>query len=237
MALTFPLTQEDVLRLASVRTADDFFAFSLDGPTEFDASQREPAGIAGSFEDLLALPDKAERVDGRIFVVAPSNSEHAEVQVVTASLIQGYVAVKRLGRVYGETLLLRLNAGIQRSPDVSFFRNESLDRVRPTYAEGGADFVVEIVSPSSGRLDRIKKRAEYAAAGIEEYLLVDPARREVELLRLEGGEYRAVAPNAEGRIHSSAIAGFWFRPEWLLSGRSAYELVGEILADEPEPTR
>lgn len=238
MALTFPLTEEDVLRLASVRTAEDFFAFSLDGPTEFDAKLREPAGIPGTFEDLLALSGKAERVDGRIFVVAPSNFEHAETQSLVLGLIQGYVAIRRLGHVVGERFLLRLDGEIQRSPDVAFFRPESLGRVHLTYVEGGADFVVEIVSPSSAKIDRIKKRAEYAAAGIEEYLIVDPTSREVELLRLKGGEYRPVAPDAVGRLHSSAITGFWLRPEWPLSGRSAYELVGEILAAEGDgPTK
>ncbi len=234
MALTFPLTPEEVLRLASVRNLDDFFAFSFDGPTEFapEPGREDPAGVPGTFEELLALPGKAERVDGRILAVPPSNSDHSGIQLSIGGLLGAYVAHKGLGRVYGETFILRLNEGRQRSPDVSFFRTENLPRVRPTYAEGGADLVVEIVSPSSVRTDRIAKRAEYAAAGIEEYWIVDPARGETEFLRLEEGAYLPAPLDADGRVRSSTIEGFWVRPEWPLSNRSAYDLVAEILAAE-----
>ena len=55
--------------------------------------------------------------------------------------------------------------------------------------------VVEIVSPGSRYHDTVRKRAAYAAAGIEHYWLVDgsvaPAR--FSALRLAGGRYEAVA--------------------------------------------
>jgi Uma2 family endonuclease len=55
--------------------------------------------------------------------------------------------------------------------------------------------VIEIVSPSSRYHDTVRKRAVYAAAGIEHYWLVDgstdPAR--FTALRLDGDRYRTVA--------------------------------------------
>ncbi|MDP2875843.1 MAG: Uma2 family endonuclease, partial [Holophaga sp.] len=53
--------------------------------------------------------------------------------------------------------------------------------------EGVPDLVVEILSPSTGNKDMTRKRWSYEAAGIPEYLVVDPDERVGVLLRLEGG--------------------------------------------------
>jgi Uma2 family endonuclease len=59
--------------------------------------------------------------------------------------------------------------------------------------EGAPDLVVEILSPGSASRDAVRKRAIYQAAGVPEYLMVDPEERVGWLLRLEGGWYREVA--------------------------------------------
>lgn len=55
----------------------------------------------------------------------------------------------------------------------------------------GADLVIEVVSkdPESRARDVEEKPAEYAAAGIAEYWIVDPRDRQVTVLRLESGRY------------------------------------------------
>jgi Uma2 family endonuclease len=66
--------------------------------------------------------------------------------------------------------------GTVRRPDVMVVRADARRRVR---TEGGllrasdAVLVVEIVSPSSVRTDRVVKRGEYADAGIPYYWIVD----------------------------------------------------------------
>ncbi|HLQ47291.1 MAG TPA: Uma2 family endonuclease, partial [Planctomycetaceae bacterium] len=54
-----------------------------------------------------------------------------------------------------------------------------------------ADLVVEVVSEGSTNRNRdlIDKRAEYAVAGITEYWIVDPERKNVTVLILQSGEY------------------------------------------------
>lgn len=54
---------------------------------------------------------------------------------------------------------------------------------------GVPDLVVEILSPSTASKDTVKKRWAYEAAGVPEYLLVDPEERFGLLLRLEQGRY------------------------------------------------
>ena len=53
----------------------------------------------------------------------------------------------------------------------------------------GADLVIEIVSPDDRGRDTVRKRREYAQAGIPEYWLVDPAARTITVLVLAGNQY------------------------------------------------
>jgi Uma2 family endonuclease len=59
--------------------------------------------------------------------------------------------------------------------------------------EGVPDLVVEILSPSTASKDMAKKRWAYEAAGIPEYLVVDPDEQYGLLLRLNGSRYEEAA--------------------------------------------
>jgi len=87
-------------------------------------------------------------------------------------------------------------------PDVLYFSAARRKLVRDR-AEGAPDLVVEVVSPSSARNDRIQKLRLYADSGVQEYWLVDAEGRHVQFLRRhEDGYYRVVLP--EGPIYQSA---------------------------------
>jgi len=59
--------------------------------------------------------------------------------------------------------------------------------------EGVPDLVVEILSPSTALRDLNHKRRTYEAAGVPEYLIVNPAERAGLLLRLVNGRYEDAA--------------------------------------------
>ena len=62
-------------------------------------------------------------------------------------------------------------------------------KVSPRGIEGAPDLVVEILGPSTAGKDTVRKRWSYEAAGVPEYLIVDPDERVGLLLRLEAGLY------------------------------------------------
>lgn len=64
--------------------------------------------------------------------------------------------------------------------------------------EGAPDLVVEILSQSTASKDWSHKRWAYEAAGVPEYLIVDPDEQFGLLLRLEGGRYEEAARVAWG---------------------------------------
>jgi Uma2 family endonuclease len=59
--------------------------------------------------------------------------------------------------------------------------------------EGPPDLVVEILSPRTASKDRTRKQWTYEAAGVLEYLIVDPEEKVGVLLRLEQGRYQEAA--------------------------------------------
>ena len=82
---------------------------------------------------------------------------------------------------------------------------------------GAPDLVIEVLSEDTAREDLGRKRDEYEALGVAEYVLLDarPGRQEFPYLRLDDtGRYQPVAPDGRGRYHSAVLPGFWLDPDW-----------------------
>ena len=179
--------------------------------------------------ELLAAPEgRYEWAGGRLIEMSPPPSfGHGRQVVFLVEIMDLFARRHDLGAVVGDHYAQRLDETI-RVPDVAFFKKSSLDRVKPTHSEGGADLVVEIVSPDSGARDRGEKFDEYERAGIEEYWVVDPRRRLAEFYRLREGLYAPVLPDAEGRVFSSALPGFFVRVAWLWEDADLFSALREL---------
>jgi Uma2 family endonuclease len=62
------------------------------------------------------------------------------------------------------------------------------------------DWICEIVSPSTARLDRTKKLRIYAREGVAHSWIVDPLARTLEVLRLDSGRWTIVATHGGGEV-------------------------------------
>ena len=151
----------------------------------------------------------------RLIEMPPQSHDHIRKAWFLTTLLQIFSDAHGGGLVVGDGFAQRLDTGTVRVPDTAYFRPESLARVHPTFSEGGADLVVEVVSQDSQARDRGEKFVEYERAGVEEYWIVDPLRRTAAFYRLEDGVYRPVPPDAEDRAHSSVLKGFWIKVDWL----------------------
>lgn len=73
---------------------------------------------------------------------------------------------------------------------------------------GAPDLVVEILSKSSHRLDRLTKLNLYQEAGVREYWIVDPDARTVAVYTLQDGAYRGpVRYGSDGSIPIGVLDG------------------------------
>jgi Uma2 family endonuclease len=75
-------------------------------------------------------------------------------------------------------------------PDLAGWRRERMP-VAPSgaFIELPPDWLAEVLSPSTARLDRIAKLPVYARAGVQHVWLIDPLAKTLEVLRLAGGKW------------------------------------------------
>jgi len=161
-------------------------------------------------EDYLLLNGMTNRfvelVDGRIEVLEMPTKSHQKRARILADAIDAFC---QRANISGETVMgaypVRTIAGRYREPDVLFAFDP--ERLGEDFGEK-PDLVAEVVSSDRGR-DLIKKRREYAAAGIPEYWIIDPEKRRVIVLTLKGGKYVPLGeygPN--DRAASKVLKGF-----------------------------
>jgi Uma2 family endonuclease len=75
-------------------------------------------------------------------------------------------------------------------PDIAGWRREQMPRLPDTaYFEIAPDWLCEVLSPSTVRLDRSQKLALYAAVGVRHCWLVDPIAQTLEAFALTDGKW------------------------------------------------
>jgi Uma2 family endonuclease len=173
-----------------------------------------------TWEEFLAWHDEdvhAEWVDGNVIMMSPASSEHQLLKLFLVQVLGLYLEQRPQGALLDAPFLMRLpERPSGREPDILFIAHERVHLIQPTFLDGAADLVVEIISPESDERDRGEKFIEYEAAGVREYWLIDPLREEAMFYQLTPqGRYRLVVPSPDGVYHSAVIAGLWLRVEWL----------------------
>ncbi len=91
-------------------------------------------------------------------------------------------------------------------PDVQLYRagNEPSVEQEQGLVDGHPDRVVEVVSPSSQRYDRVKKLRWYAQLGVPESWRVDPQVHTVERLVLRDGVFSIADALADEEVFRPA---------------------------------
>lgn len=120
-----------------------------------------------SLEQYLALPEgRVEWVDGEaIFMNASPRARHQRVAARLANQIEDATDLFCVEAVGFWTLANRRS----RIPDVLATREPFDESWAPTVPV----LCVEVLSPSTRREDMVRKSHEYAAAGVEQYWIVD----------------------------------------------------------------
>jgi len=156
-----------------------------------------------------------EWVEGEIIRMSPVSNRHQDVAGFLLAALRIYVESRHLGDIRSEPYQMKAALHLPgRAPDIFFIANENRSHMKPTYLEGPADLVVEIISPDSRARDRGDKFFEYEAGGIPEYWLLDPVREQAEFYQLgANGIYRLVPADAEGKYHSAVLHGLWLQVE------------------------
>ena len=129
------------------------------------------------------LTPRYELVDGELLVTPSPGAPHQRTVKVLLGLLDGYLGSTGLGEVYVSPSDVELEPEFISQPDLFVLaRAEALRVRREGFPVLNLMLAIEVVSPSSGRHDRVRKRPKYQRHA-DEYWIVDPDARLLERWR------------------------------------------------------
>lgn len=141
-----------------------------------------------TIDDIYALPDgqRAELIDGKIYYMAPPTRRHQEIAGELFTVISNYIKANNGScKPYISPFAVFLNEDDRNyvEPDISVIcdKNKLTDRG----CSGAPDWIIEIVSPGSRRMDYFTKLFKYRTAGVREYWIADPEKNRITVYNFE----------------------------------------------------
>ena len=160
-----------------------------------------------TYDDYAAMPDDGNRyeiIDGVLEMMSPGpmtvhQGVSGELFLFLQSCRSEYVMfLAPFDVILSRTTVLQ--------PDILMIHRSRIEIVKPHGVEGAPDLVVEILSPSTRKRDKVVKAAAYAKHRVPEYWLVDPEARTLEQYRLDGERYElAQTYEEEDRVSSDKL--------------------------------
>lgn len=133
-----------------------------------------------TIKDIYALPDgqRAELIDGQIYDMAPPNTRHQMLVSELNITIGNYIRSKGGNcKIFPAPFAVFLNEDDRNyvEPDISIICDK--EKLNDKGCNGAPDWIIEIVSPSTERIDYGIKLFKYRSAGVREYWVVNPRTR------------------------------------------------------------
>ena len=136
-----------------------------------------------TIEDIYALPDgeRAELIDGHIYYMAPPSYKHQKLVMELSAIIRNYIKQHKgtcevLPAPFAVYLDEINNTYVE--PDISVICDPN--KINDKGCNGAPDFIIEIVSPGSQRMDYLTKLFKYRTASVCEYWIVNPMTQAVQ---------------------------------------------------------
>ena len=139
-------------------------------------------------EDYRALPEggpQYQLIEGDLYMSPSPNRFHQDISRNIELIIANYLANHPIGIVYDAPLDVYLNDDNVFQPDLVFVARENYQVLTDAGIEGVPDLAIEILSPSTAKLDQNAKLRVYAQSGVKEFWVVDPETTTVAVYYLQ----------------------------------------------------
>ncbi len=157
----------------------------------------EKARYRYTFADCLTWEEneRIEIINGEAVMMAPPSSVHQEIVAELTRQLGNFLEGKPC-KVYPAPFGVRLfekdgeapeDVDTMVEPDISVVCDRS--KIDKHGCKGAPDLIIEILSPSTRRHDRLVKLNLYQRAGVREYWIVNPEDETVQVLLLEGNHF------------------------------------------------
>lgn len=138
-----------------------------------------------TYKDYLTWPEdeRWEIIDGKTYMQAAPTPLYQEILMALSKQIAVYLTGKPC-KVYPAPFAVLLSQGAEEDeeeinnvvePDISIICD--LTKISDKGCHGAPDMIIEIISPSSIKTDRVTKLNKYEKAGVREYWIVEPEQK------------------------------------------------------------
>ena len=135
-----------------------------------------------TIEDIYSLSEgtRAELIDGHIYYMAPPSYKHQKLVMELSAIIRNYIKQHKgtcevLPAPFAVYLDEINNTYVE--PDISVICDPN--KLDDKGCKGAPDWIIEIVSPASRKMDYLLKLFKYRSAGVREYWIVDIAKNRI----------------------------------------------------------
>ena len=173
-----------------------------------------PARKRATYEDLLQVPERlvAEIIDGELTTAPRPSFPYARAVSIISRQLDSFDRETDGPDDPGGWWIfsepeLHLGADIL-GPDIAGWRRERMPVLEDVpYSELAPDWICEVISPSTGRNDRVLKMPVYAREQVRHLWLVDPGMRTLEVYRLEAQRWVVMSTHGgSGMIRAEPFA-------------------------------
>lgn len=136
--------------------------------------------------------DERYEIDNGELVPMPAPTVvHQRIIMELAHAMDPFTKEHALGEIFISPLDVIFDDDNTAQPDLLFVTTARKEIIKERGVFGAPDMVVEVLSPSSTRRDREEKSTKYLRFMVQEYWLVNPIERSIEV-RIWRGDYWAV---------------------------------------------
>ena len=147
--------------------------------------------------DIEALPEgeRAELIDGELFRMDAPVRRHQDILVKLILKIGTYIEQnKGKCKIYPAPFAVYIKKDNRNyvEPDISVICDR--DKLDEKGCNGAPDWIIEIISPSSAKMDYERKTVLYRESGVRKYWIVDPDQETVTVYDFENNAETARYP-------------------------------------------
>jgi Uma2 family endonuclease len=149
--------------------------------------------IVLTYEDYVLLPNDRNRyeiLEGELTVTPAPGTKHQSASAKLFKLLSRHIDDRDLGKLFYAPIDLILDPTTILQPDLIFVFSAHQHIITERAIEGIPDLVIEILSPTTSRTDRVTKAQIYARHKVPAYWIVDPDQESIEIYLLEGDFFR-----------------------------------------------
>jgi Uma2 family endonuclease len=162
-----------------------------------------PGKIILTYDDYCLLPNDRNRyeiLDGELSVTPAPTTRHQTVLGNLHRFLANYVVANQFGKLFiaPTDLILAPTTVIQ--PDLIFIGNDRRHILTERAIEGPPTLVIEVLSPTTHRTDRVTKAQLYARHNVPNYWLIDPDQRTFEAYELVIDHYDMTASARDAEL-------------------------------------